>query len=209
MKPQRLISLVGPVLMLAWVFSNRIHGMPLVRDALAIAGVLGMALLFASPAWSINTSNQDSEVASTCYAGLWFRFVAGIIDALMGGLISMIIVRTAIDGLGAAGYIADTHRRLADFGTSAEQWAVALVGYWIYSATMESSQLQATLGKLMLKLKVTDEDGHRISFVRASLRYWGKLVSIGTLLIGFLAAITSSRKQALHDLLVKTVVVEI
>jgi uncharacterized RDD family membrane protein YckC len=72
---------------------------------------------------------------------------------------------------------------------------------WIYYASLESSAWQATLGKKILGLKVTDLAGNRISFARASGRFFGKIVSGMILGIGFLMAGFTERKQALHDIL--------
>lgn len=66
---------------------------------------------------------------------------------------------------------------------------------------MESSAWQATLGKKILGLKVTDLAGNRISFARASGRFFGKILSGMILGIGFLMAGFTERKQALHDIL--------
>ena len=54
---------------------------------------------------------------------------------------------------------------------------------------------------------MSDTEGHRISFGRASGRYFAKIVSTVILLIGFLMAGWTSRKQALHDLIAGTLVV--
>jgi uncharacterized RDD family membrane protein YckC len=72
---------------------------------------------------------------------------------------------------------------------------------WIYYASMESSTWQATLGKKILGLKVTDLAGNRITFARASGRFFGKILSGMILGIGFLMAGFTARKQALHDIL--------
>lgn len=72
---------------------------------------------------------------------------------------------------------------------------------WIYYALMESSGWQATLGKKVLGLKVTDLAGNRISFARASGRFFGKILSGMLLLVGFMMAGFTERKQALHDIL--------
>jgi len=165
--------------------------------------------MFVANGWLLARVHGTAESTQTSYAALWFRFVAGIIDVLSAGVVIMAVARTAIDALGSAGYIRGADRRLADFGTSAEQWAIALFSYWLYSAVMESSPLEATVGKLMLRLRVTDADGHRISFIRATGRYWGKIVSLGTFFIGFLMAVGNDRKQALHDRLAQTVVIEV
>lgn len=78
--------------------------------------------------------------------------------------------------------------------------------FWIYEAVMESSSKQATLGKMALGLKVTDEQGRRISFVRATGRYFSKIISGMILCIGYIMAGFTARKQALHDMIAGTLV---
>lgn len=83
----------------------------------------------------------------------------------------------------------------------------AIIG-WLYFALQESSRTQATLGKLVVGLYVTDEDGRRINFARATGRHFGKYVSGVLLAIGFLMAGFTARKQGLHDMLAKTLVLK-
>jgi uncharacterized RDD family membrane protein YckC len=78
---------------------------------------------------------------------------------------------------------------------------------WIYEAGMESSSKQATLGKMALGLKVTDERGQRISFARATGRHFSKIISGMILLIGYIMAGFTARKQALHDVIAGTLVI--
>jgi uncharacterized RDD family membrane protein YckC len=77
---------------------------------------------------------------------------------------------------------------------------------WLYAATMESSPWQATLGKKALGLMVTDIQGQRISFGRATGRHFGKILSGVILGIGFLAIAFTSKKQGWHDDLADTLV---
>jgi uncharacterized RDD family membrane protein YckC len=56
-------------------------------------------------------------------------------------------------------------------------------------------------------MKVTDENGNRITFARATGRYFGEYLSALTLFIGYMMAGWTERKQALHDLLAGTLVV--
>jgi uncharacterized RDD family membrane protein YckC len=72
---------------------------------------------------------------------------------------------------------------------------------WGYVSGMESSSKQATLGKMALGFIVTDLSGQRISFARASVRYFAMILSTLTLFIGFLMCIFTRRKQCLHDLI--------
>jgi uncharacterized RDD family membrane protein YckC len=79
---------------------------------------------------------------------------------------------------------------------------------WLYYAALESSSLQATLGKLAMGSIVTDLDGERITFLRATGRHFGKIISNLILMIGFLMAAFTERKQALHDMLAGCLVIQ-
>jgi uncharacterized RDD family membrane protein YckC/predicted Zn-dependent protease len=82
-----------------------------------------------------------------------------------------------------------------------------LVG-WLYCAGCESSAWQATLGKRLVGIAVIDENGERISFLRASCRHFSKVLSALPFLIGFLITPLTPRKQALHDLISRSLVVD-
>ena len=71
---------------------------------------------------------------------------------------------------------------------------------------LESSPAGATVGKIVLGLRVTDTRGDPISFARASFRYWLKVLSTLTLMTGWFMAGFTPRRQALHDLLAGTLV---
>lgn len=79
-------------------------------------------------------------------------------------------------------------------------------GSWLYEAFMESSSYQATLGKMIFGMKVTDLDGKRISFERATGRHFAKWLSTMILFIGYIMVGFTERKQGLHDLLAGTLV---
>ncbi len=136
------------------------------------------------------------------YAGFWLRFVAWIIDSIILGIAGV--------GVFFPLFRANIHTFATDnpweLYTSVARpiLAIRLLGLmlnWIYYASLESSSWQATLGKKALGLKVTDLAGNRITFARASGRFFGMLVSGFTLMIGFVMAGFTARKQALHDIL--------
>jgi len=77
---------------------------------------------------------------------------------------------------------------------------------WIYSAYLESSQNQATLGKMAIRAAVTDMQGNRITFARGSLRFFGKVLCVLTLFVGFLIIAFTAYKQGLHDKIAGTLV---
>ena len=78
---------------------------------------------------------------------------------------------------------------------------------WAYEALQESSIHQATLGKRLVGIRVTDTEGRRISLRIATKRYFAKYLSLVSV-YGYFAALVTERGQALHDLLAKTLVVK-
>lgn len=134
------------------------------------------------------------------YAGFWMRVGAYIIDAIILNIVAAVLGFILGIGVGAAGGGEDAGGIIGGvFG---------LVLSWIYFAAMESSQKQATLGKMALGIVVTDEAGGRISFLRAIGRYFAKILSALILLIGFIMVAFTERKQGLHDMLASTLVVK-
>lgn len=126
------------------------------------------------------------------YAGFWRRVAAFIIDWLIC-LIPMFTIGVII-GLVLAS------SGSADKGTLRACGNIAgIIMWWLYFASMESSALQGTVGKLALSIKVTDMHGQRIAFGRATGRHFSKIISTLLLGIGFLMAGFTDRKQALHD----------
>jgi len=59
---------------------------------------------------------------------------------------------------------------------------------------------------MALSMKVTDLQGNRISFARATGRHFAKYISAMILLIGYIMAGFTERKQALHDMITGTLV---
>ena len=78
---------------------------------------------------------------------------------------------------------------------------VALVVTWLYFALLESSERGATIGKMVMGLRVVDEQGNRISFGRATGRFFAKFVSGIILLLGYIMVAFTERKRgpARHD----------
>lgn len=126
------------------------------------------------------------------YANFFRRLAAIIIDSVILYVVLYII-----------GYLI----RDKDYQTR----GLFLFGYiainWLYFAIQESSEAQATIGKRILSIKVTDLDGNRISFWGGTKRYLAKIVSALIYGIGFLMAAFTQKKQALHDKIASTLVV--
>ena len=92
---------------------------------------------------------------------------------------------------------------------SKEAQAVAVVASWLYFSLMESSPRGATVGKMVVGLRVVDEQGQRISFLRATGRFFAKIISALILLIGYLMVAFTDRKRGLHDIMAGTLVVKV
>jgi uncharacterized RDD family membrane protein YckC len=83
---------------------------------------------------------------------------------------------------------------------------VVLAIIWLYNLICLMTPLSATLGQVLFKLIVVDQDGLKLSFAKALLRSFGKMVSIIFCFTGFLLALFGGYNQALHDRLAKTYV---
>jgi uncharacterized RDD family membrane protein YckC len=74
---------------------------------------------------------------------------------------------------------------------------------------MESSEKQATIGKMALGIQVIDASTlGRVSFGKATVRHFGKILSGLILLIGYLMMLWDDRSQTLHDKLAGTLIVK-
>lgn len=96
-------------------------------------------------------------------------------------------------------------------GAESAQSLSALLSFGLivlYFSVLESGSAQATIGKRLLGLKVTDGSGDRITFARGVGRFFGKLLSLIPFGVGFVMAIFTDRHRALHDLLAKTFVLK-
>ena len=141
------------------------------------------------------------------YAGFWLRVGAYIIDYLVllvpNQVISgamQFVIAAPLRGAGRRGPWAMLPIMLS-------MMTILTCIDWLYYALMESSPKQGTLGKMACGIVVTDLEGKRISFGRATGRYFGKLLSSLILCIGYMMAGWTAKKQALHDELAKTLVV--
>jgi len=144
------------------------------------------------------------------YAGFWLRFVAWIIDRILLSVVTRLVL-FPIFGFSALRMMLHGHPNPEELATlvggMARVFAVSFVLDWLYYALMESSAWQATLGKKTLGLRVTDLQGDRISFGRATGRFFARIISAFTLLIGYIMAGFTEKKQALHDIIAGCLVI--
>jgi uncharacterized RDD family membrane protein YckC len=122
---------------------------------------------------------------ATEYGGFWKRAAAWLIDSIVVGAATGLLMTVTL-GVGFIGIF---------------------FAHWLYEAAMLSSSWQTTLGKKALGMIVTDIEGRRLSFAHATGRHFAKWLSALTLCIGFIMAAFTEKKQALHDMVAGTVVV--
>ncbi len=152
---------------------------------------------------ALNATQHFEENQDTAhYAGFRRRFVAFLIDSIIViiigcvggifiGLMYVLLAEATTDG---------------DISPDAIGTGAGILGFiWgiaadcIYFTVLESSSMQATPGKMVLNMIVTNYEFRRIGFWQANARYWGKFVSSLIFGIGFLMIAFTERKQALHD----------
>jgi uncharacterized RDD family membrane protein YckC len=160
---------------------------------------------YAAPQSKVGVSDFGQPATFYGYAGFWRRFAAYLIDSIIlgiaGGVIGFVIgIVAAATGNAEGGQVSP--------GLTIGVQLVTFIMQVLYFAGMESSSSQATLGKMALGVKVVDLQGRRISFGRALGRFFGKILSSIILLIGFIMAAFTEKKQALHDMLAGTLVIK-
>lgn len=82
------------------------------------------------------------------------------------------------------------------------------VGVFLYYTLQHSGKHQATIGKRAMKLYVTDEHGERLTFGKAAIRFLGRIINSFTMYIGYLIILFTEKKQGLHDIIAKTLVLD-
>lgn len=146
------------------------------------------------------------------YAGFWLRLAAHIIDHFALGLALGSIVAFSMLAMGiSAGLLADMDHpanQVIVISLSAILGVLGLAASWLYYALLESSSHQGTLGKMALNMKITDMSGNRITFARATGRFFGKFLSSFILYIGYIMIGFTEKRQGLHDILAGCLVIK-
>lgn len=163
----------------------------------------------ALPAPSTLAASAVPSGRTVRFAGFWYRTLAYLIDSLIGGvgLFFAIQALAVALGLSVAGNV--THQGAGAAGAALGSllgFMLGLLSSSLYYTILESSKWQATIGKRLLGLRVTDEAGARIGFGRANGRYWSKTLSALILGVGFLMVGFTTKKQGLHDMIAGTLV---
>jgi uncharacterized RDD family membrane protein YckC len=134
------------------------------------------------------------------YAGFWLRGAAFLLDTFILSFLFTLV------GSASPTPLMIVHEESVLPGIQIPEvtlagFVVLFVLMWLYYGLFESSKWQATPGKRMLRLYVTDLNGHPVTFGRASIRYLGRKISELILFFGYVLAGFTEKKQALHDIM--------
>lgn len=141
--------------------------------------------------------SYQEEEKDIVYAGFKKRVLAFFIDVAICFL-SMMSFTFIIEVLRQV-------LKIKDFGNLAI--AAVLIIPLLYFPLFEGSKYQATLGKLIMKIKVVDINGERVSFGQAWGRFLAKIISYQIFFAGFIIIAFTKKKQGLHDIIAKTYVI--
>ena len=146
---------------------------------------------------AVGVTNTGTVFGQKAYAGFWRRLFAYTLDSILITAL-FILMLLLIDYVAPN---ANTSRLEVIYNI------LVIFVTWVYYANSESGSHQATFGKRALGLKVCDESGNRLTFGRASGRFFGKFISGLILGIGFLMVAFTKQKQGLHDQMAKALVI--
>ncbi len=128
------------------------------------------------------------------YAGFWRRFIASVVDSILLTIAFNILMWLVFP---------ESLKNNQIF-----LFIITIIPTWLYFSILESSAKQGSLGKVVLGLKVVDYNTQRISFARATGRYFSKFISAAILIIGFIMIAFTAKKQGLHDMIAGTLVIK-
>jgi len=169
---------------------------------------------YAPPTARVSADPSVVSGGEVVHAGFWKRFAAMVIDGLVTAAASWVVQIPLFLLAGAAGAMGgDFLATGGSLGLILLSYAIGIVIPLFYFSWMHSSGSQASLGKLAVGIKVTRGSGERISFGRAFGRYAAYFLTvlfsfgIGAVVSALTTALTE-RRQALHDMICDTLVVD-
>ena len=167
---------------------------------------------YAPPRAVVSTDAAVVSGGEVVQAGFWKRFAAMVIDGLVTGVASWAI-QIPLFILAGAGIGSEMLSMGSSIGLVLLSYGISLLIPLLYFSWMHSSASQASLGKMAVGIKVTRGSGERIGFWRAFGRYAAYFLTVvlsfgvGGLASALTTGLTE-RKQALHDMICDTLVVD-
>jgi len=176
---------------------------------------------FAAPAPSVTPAAASPVYSAAApspglispYGGFWMRLLAAIVDVIIVSIVAWPVQIVLGLLFGGSAVSADGKTiNASGFGLACVNIFLQFAIYFLYETMFTSSSMQATLGKKICGMKVTDLGGMRISFASAAARSVVKWFSyafacIPAAVSAFMVGL-GDRKQALHDLAANTYVIK-
>ncbi len=164
-----------------------------------------------APAWG-----PPAPAAYFEYAGFWKRVAAYMVDGIILSIPMGIVIAVLALVFGAT--LMTSLQTMNGRDPDPTVLMPLLMGYglfyiailvmvWLYFTMQESSRHQATFGKRVMGIIVTDLSGNPITFGRANARFFSKIISGMTMYIGYIMAGFTEKKQCLHDIIASTLVI--
>jgi uncharacterized RDD family membrane protein YckC len=164
------------------------------------SGIAARQVPALAPMYSTVLQYAASRQSNDKYAGFWRRFGAWVVDSIITIVVTIAAAMVVGFVIGAVMASSNAQGQLAGY-------MIGLIIPWFYYAFFESSAMQATPGKMAVGLAVVSDRGERISFGRATGRYFGKIISSLILGFGYFMAGWTEKKQALHDMMAGCLVI--
>jgi uncharacterized RDD family membrane protein YckC len=165
-----------------------------------------------APAKAVIAPEDEAAPEVGVYAGLGKRIIAFIIDIILILVFDLVVASVfgLLRGVQNLYFYAYQHapiESLTPEGTRVALVTSIIASYgilfvvipWLYYASFESSRSQATPGKVLIHAQVTDLEGNRVSYARATIRFFAKFISLVIFFIGFIMIGFTKKKQGLHD----------
>jgi len=155
---------------------------------------------------------MENTATISNYAGFGKRLVAFIIDTIIFmvifGILSSILGAVGLNFMPDMSAMTPEEMLAGGMGAMMGVQLISTLIYILYYAFFESREKQATPGKMAMSLRVTTMNGGRLSFLHALGRNAAKIISQIILMIGYIMAAFTGKKQALHDMIASTLVLD-
>jgi uncharacterized RDD family membrane protein YckC/DNA-directed RNA polymerase subunit RPC12/RpoP len=131
------------------------------------------------------------------YAGFGIRLLAKLVDGCIGGVLFLALT------VGSA----EISRRMQETAVALSVQLGLYLIFGIYSIFFVGTY-GATPGKMVCRIKIINANGSKVSYAKATGRYFAELLSGLILYIGYIIAAFDEEKRALHDRICDTRVVK-
>lgn len=139
------------------------------------------------------------KTAPQYFAAFDQRLLASVIDHfIIFGIYTVIILTSYI-------FIEGKDERIQAF---LMPFPIIFIVKLMYGIFAEASTSQATIGKRMLNIKVTDMEGTRVSLGRSLGRNFSKILSVVPVFFGYLYSFLNKKNQCWHDITAETLVIK-